>query len=958
MHAEPVSGTEIFPEREAHATYGPGDLAWNILGRCVGKVLHSTSDVDYLVQEIDVYGMASNAVESSCTVWRDESMRPLKITDISQKKGCGGHHDAGGSSADNEVSGGKRVAAPMESRAKKPRNPDPSGANKGGAKQRKEKSMGSFGDSLLKACGDCSTGMNVVNSVVNDGVCDGNCRHAMSNTFATAEACRNAVEDLRASRVAMTNDERLDHLRAISGETPSTQNTYSAFGINCCLSHLMWIHGHSVHHYNLLRSGKRKAGAKRAARQTGQGGRQPAGAVTKRDALEDWFKRAVEDLGCKSPSKKDRVYMNGISLGGDMWRLLKRDYTNDGTLELLPTRSYFKKIWHLNYGRKNWQENGLPDVRLRKDVEVSKCKICQNLQLKIARAQAGPQRVQAQRDLDNHVLFVRRQRNAYSANRLEACRGEALSAGVDAISCFGTTQPIDPRNLGAIHDWSRVKQKVTMCVLHGSRGHSEFCARVATPAWLETNGNLQQTIFFEVTLHEIIQGWKDKHPGRPLPATLYIQTDRGSDMWNKTFFALQAWLVQEKRYFRKIVISALPVGHSHSDYDRVGAAFIHFVKRAPGQGSLSPADLLRKLDSMSKSIGREVKDSYDFQKWLTPHIHKDLHFHTQALKWQFELNDDGHAIASYAGDCSRGAAMKTWGRFLTSTPSAAGPATCKRWGGSMQLRLDWETEVKKNIKLIDTMEQHHFSAYGYDDADAKQKATQEWVDYRNDGQAEAAPKPWPPPCLVEMAEIGVVGVLPEIAAATAASCTQPPPPQIQPTAEEIRVCSPVEWAAAIASVSAECTIKKGKTYLVLAADKPKIWLGKVTSFPSQTSPERARKAGLMGPQGAKHSEARRLEYKAASEKHGTAVRVRWHACPDVQSTEFEDICWLEATAPAKLPPFMLAEHHPVSNSGGLDFVDATQIGPEIVLYANGKLQKASQRLLAAAVMKLQGQLST
>jgi hypothetical protein len=106
---------------------------------------------------------------------------------------------------------------------------------------------------------------------------------------------------------------------------------------------------------------------------------------------------------------------------------------------------------------------------------------------------------------------------------------------------------MDPRGTGAIHAWSRVKHKVTMSVLHGCRGEPSYTARVASPAWLDPNGNLQQTIFFQATLMEIVSGWKATRPGEKLPATLYLQMDRGPDMWNKTLFALVSWIVEEKK---------------------------------------------------------------------------------------------------------------------------------------------------------------------------------------------------------------------------------------------------------------------------------------------------------------------------------------------------------------------------------------------------------------------------
>jgi hypothetical protein len=121
----------------------------------------------------------------------------------------------------------------------------PSIGNRGGAQARADAASELFADSLLKPCGNKTSGVNVLNCP--KGACDGNCRHRMNRAFETAEAYRVAVEDCRLGRVQMANDERLDHLRILTGGVkPEPSGQYSCFGIWCCLSHLMWVHGGSI----------------------------------------------------------------------------------------------------------------------------------------------------------------------------------------------------------------------------------------------------------------------------------------------------------------------------------------------------------------------------------------------------------------------------------------------------------------------------------------------------------------------------------------------------------------------------------------------------------------------------------------------------------------------------------------------------------------------------------------
>jgi hypothetical protein len=109
-------------------------------------------------------------------------------------------------------------------------------------------------------------------------------------------------------------------------------------------------------------------------------------------------------------------------------------------------------------------------------------------------------------------------------------------------------------------------------------------------------------------------------------------------MFNKQWLGVLVWWLEEKKYFRKIVMSALPVGHSHDDYDRLGAAFVHFIMQDGVGGALSSADLLRKLNLMKDSVGIQVSDAFDFKSWIEPHVNTNLRHHRTALRWTLELD--------------------------------------------------------------------------------------------------------------------------------------------------------------------------------------------------------------------------------------------------------------------------------------------------------------------------------
>jgi hypothetical protein len=585
--------------------------------------------------------------------------------------------------------------------------------------------------------------------------------------FDKAEA---TITELRKQRDSWSAADQRDHLCGLLGmdmdDQPFTPNSGSVCGMHCCDSHLLWCWNHSTNHFKQIKglvARKQKDG--RSVKKVNPD------RISKFAAVKDWFGQMVSNLGCDSPNKDGSIFLHGFTLNGNLFPMLKANFTESGIGFLVPSKQYYNTIWQKIYGSAKAREiHNAPYVRLRGDVTVSKCAECQKLDLEIQQAKPGPERRAFNREKQHHLGFVYDQRVAYTAKRRSAQFGMVLSCGTDATSGWFTQLPMASEGTTAVRSWTRLDHKVTISVLHGCRGCHEYTARVCTPAWVRGGGNLQITIFFEAILKEIVDGWIAAKPaGTKLPDVLFMQVDRGSDMFNKQWLAVLSWWLEEKKYFRKIVLSALPVGHSHDDYDRLGAAFVRFIMEQDVGGALSSADLLRKLKSMKNSTGMFVADAFDFKSWVEPHIRSDLKKHRLALMWSLELDANGYAIASFAADCHHDALIGVFGRILTGSPDPHGPRVASRWDEVAERRdkkkQEWEKGVESVQKSVAAMSDAELSRFGYGGDGGKAKAVQEWQEYKAMGLSESATIVWPPPVLADIARLASTSVVGGVAVA-------------------------------------------------------------------------------------------------------------------------------------------------------------------------------------------------
>jgi hypothetical protein len=224
--------------------------------------------------------------------------------------------------------------------------------------------------------------------------------------------------------------------------------------------------------------------------------------VTKALLLQQWFDLMIENLGCDSPKYHDTVYLHGFTLRGNLFPLMKKYFLANGNKDMVPSKDYFVKVWNKLFGKKGQlirSEAGKKKVRLRQDVTVGKCQDCQVCIRALKQAKNPESRRGARQAFQAHMGFVYDQRTTYCSHRAAAALGLALSMGTDATSSWFTQLPMPSYGTGSVRPWSRIDNKVTIAVLHGTRDVPEYTARVCTPAWVAGGGNLQITLFFEVS---------------------------------------------------------------------------------------------------------------------------------------------------------------------------------------------------------------------------------------------------------------------------------------------------------------------------------------------------------------------------------------------------------------------------------------------------------------------------
>ena len=199
-----------------------------------------------------------------------------------------------------------------------------------------------------------------------------------------------------------------------------------------------------------------------------------------------------------------------------------------------------------------------------------KCSTCEDLdeELRVAKRQGKSIDVRnaIRKRKSQHLERVRACRKEYAQHKyVSMCNAGTASSAMDAAAQAGHRLPITASDHKKLKGMKKLQMKITGVLVHG--GDTRGYYAIVTPPWLKTGANMTCTIVMALVAWGVLKGKK----------RWLLQVDGASDNIAYTVMYFAAWLLlmsQEGRFgdllvLESIVLSRLPVGHTHIDIDQI-----------------------------------------------------------------------------------------------------------------------------------------------------------------------------------------------------------------------------------------------------------------------------------------------------------------------------------------------------------------------------------------------------
>ena len=129
-----------------------------------------------------------------------------------------------------------------------------------------------------------------------------------------------------------------------------------------------------------------------------------------------------------------------------------------------------------------------------------------------------------------------------------------------------------------------------------------------------------------------LEKWKDSHQ-QNFPQTWYIQIDGGSENANKYLLAALEYVVA-KRLVQKIVLTRLPVGHTHEDIDACFGVIATWYGRHIVHTPQEYAEAIESaFGAESSKLKCKVVDVLLFQIIKISFPHPSIHISVEPINW-------------------------------------------------------------------------------------------------------------------------------------------------------------------------------------------------------------------------------------------------------------------------------------------------------------------------------------
>ena len=225
--------------------------------------------------------------------------------------------------------------------------------------------------------------------------------------------------------------------------------------------------------------------------------------------------------------------------------------------------AYFNYVWA--------HEPGLAHIRLRKHIRFALCPLCVKFMSARYHTMAEVDRAKLKGQEYDHSRFVRAERSSYYDRRRKAClyKKEYFSVIIDGADQAAYSMPhfamLDKDTAGA----QRIRNHLFGAIVHGRAlygfSYLDNCKH---------GTNLTIEALHRVLIKEWIRGGKER-----LPRVLYLQLDNCSKQNKSQYLIAYLGLLVGWDVFEEVILSFLPVGHTHEDIDQLFSRIAVFLRK-------------------------------------------------------------------------------------------------------------------------------------------------------------------------------------------------------------------------------------------------------------------------------------------------------------------------------------------------------------------------------------------
>jgi hypothetical protein len=232
---------------------------------------------------------------------------------------------------------------------------------------------------------------------------------------------------------------------------------------------------------------------------------------------------------------------------------LQTDYHELGLS--IPSRATFLRTWST--------DPDLKHIKTRRWIPFAKCSQCSTLQRDRHKNKDTMEKNRLDKQLRAHLQVVQRERNSYYTKRKLAVRfpEKYMSMIVDGADQGEYALPYTNVKSKASQACPGIQLKLMGVLVHGIGVYAYTVVPNCKQGVNATCESIQRTLV------------KMIHSGIKLPPKLYLQLDNTAKQCKSRFLFAYLGLLVRYGVFQKIVVSFLPVGHTHEDIDQVFSRF-------------------------------------------------------------------------------------------------------------------------------------------------------------------------------------------------------------------------------------------------------------------------------------------------------------------------------------------------------------------------------------------------